>query len=162
MEGSGRTVKLVSGTPTGGSTQTVAQFPSFTGTEKSLVYNPKNRLYYFIRDGRVYEYSPQTSRSAVVSNEPATTIAVSNNGDLIFATTNRQVGCHFIFTEKLIVLLSSKLNSMVINNDSLYRNQQLKFAKLIVSLNSNFLTLGHLPGSRNRRDDCNTGNGRCC
>ena len=97
MEGSGRTAKLVSGTPTGSTPQTVAQFPSFTGTEKSLVYNPKTRLYYFIRDGRVYEYSPQTSRSAVVSNEPVTTIAVSNNGDLIFATTNRQVGCHFYF-----------------------------------------------------------------
>ena len=75
----------------GDSPEKLAEYPNFNGQEKSLVFNPKNQLYYFIRDGKVYEYSPQNSRTSVVSDEPATTVAVSDNGDVIFATTNRQV-----------------------------------------------------------------------
>ena len=44
----------------------------------------------------MYEFSPQASRLAVVSTEPATTVAVSSNGDLVFATSNRQVWIHVL------------------------------------------------------------------
>ena len=75
----------------GDSPEKVAQYPNFNGQEKSLVFNPVNQLYYFIRDGKVYEYSPQTTRTSVVSDEPVTTVTVSDNGDVLFATSNRQV-----------------------------------------------------------------------
>ena len=61
-EGSGRSLRYISGTTTGAESTTLARAGAFDGSEKNMVWlSSKNKLY-FTRDDALMSYSPETNQ----------------------------------------------------------------------------------------------------
>ena len=92
MEGSGSSTVLKTGPQMGGIEPTiVGRFPALLGSEHSMVVNPETMLFYFIRDDKVYEYSPERKEVEEISSEPSASVVVHPDGSIIVATRNKQV-----------------------------------------------------------------------
>ena len=69
----------------------MGQSPEFNGEEKSIVYNPRNMKYYFIRQSSLKEFDPRTKITKTVSEDPVSVVTVDPNGKLFYGTDTRVV-----------------------------------------------------------------------
>ena len=90
IEGTGESAKVVRGTSTG-ATRVIGTYPTFTGAEKSIIYNPKNNKYYFVRDTELIEYDPATEDTRSITSDPVSAVAVDPKGNIVYATESEVV-----------------------------------------------------------------------
>ena len=91
LQGEGSNTELVKGTSSGSLPTTVARSPDLTGNEKSIVYNPRNMKYYFIRDSVLKEFDPKTRAVKTLTEDPVYAIRVAPKGKLLYATDSKVV-----------------------------------------------------------------------
>ena len=67
----------------------VGQTPELTGNEESISLSPKGDVYYFVRDTKVYRFTPQSKEVEKVSDAPATSVIALPEGVLFTTDDNR-------------------------------------------------------------------------
>ena len=67
----------------------VGQSPELVGTEQSISQTPKGDVYYFVRDNRVYKFTPQTKKVDKVSDTPASSVIALPEGALFTTDDNK-------------------------------------------------------------------------
>ena len=90
-EGTGSELTVNSGDDLGSMPKVIAQYPTIRENDKSFVFNPTNRKYYLIRGTSLNEFDPVTQRTKIIRS-PVTTVAMGDNGNIVFASPDRQVG----------------------------------------------------------------------
>ena len=68
----------------------VGRSPELTGSEHSISRTPKGDVYYFVRDDRVYKFTPETKSVEKVSDIPATSVIALPEG-VLFTTEDNEV-----------------------------------------------------------------------
>lgn len=67
----------------------VGQSPELTGTEQSISRTPKGDVYYFVRNKKVYRFTPKTKKVEKVSDTPASSVIALPEGALFTTDDNK-------------------------------------------------------------------------
>ena len=82
-------IKAPSVNPSDSDIVVVGQTPELTGNEESISLSPKGDVYYFVRDTKVYRFTPQSKEVEKVSDAAATSVIALPEGVLFTTDDNR-------------------------------------------------------------------------
>ena len=70
--------------------ESVVEYPSVQETDKSVMFSPQTRKYYFLRGSSLLEFDPRTKKEKVMRS-PVIGAAMDRQGNLVFITSTRVV-----------------------------------------------------------------------
>ena len=83
-------MKVSTGDTNGSTPKVVGKYPDLNESDRGLVYNPKNKKFYFVRGTTLMEFDPDTKTRKVVRS-PVVAVQRGPGGVIIFVSPDRKV-----------------------------------------------------------------------